>query len=250
MNRKRIDRDDELKLIHDVRSGKTKERILLISAGGGWGKSDLLREFIAEHPNDIPPAIVDFKDKGLSLAQLLCNICDTFDWSRFPALSEVIKTFAAQSTVNVTGNVMVGQNRIDAVMGGLDEQTREMRREELTKAFFHDVRSIGSVTIVFDVFDECESSIETWMVNSFLPYAHRSPQLTVVVAGRKVPQSSLKWEAIHHELRGIAFEHWKQHAEDLGLPASADLIQGCCLTCEGQPLKMLQIFSSLQSQAR
>jgi len=249
MTRKRIDRDDELTQLHNIREGKTKERIFLISAGGGVGKSALLREFIAEHPQSALLASIEFKDSGISLTQLICSLCDSFDWEYFPTLSQVIKEFISKSSINVSGNIFAGQNRLDAAVHGLDDQTRELRYQELTKAFFKDVRAMKQATIVLDVFEKCDLSVKQWIVNSFLLNAHRSSNLTVVIAGREVPEPSLQWSHIHLPLRGIENKHWHDHARSIGLTIEAKLIDNCCASCNGSPLAMLQVFRMLQGQA-
>src|SRR5258706_12550482 len=84
LKKPRIDREEELVLISKIAIGEVAERILLISAGAGMGKSELLREFISNCPNNIFVVAVDFKNRNINKNYFLCIICETVGWSLFP----------------------------------------------------------------------------------------------------------------------------------------------------------------------
>ena len=79
-----VDRDNEIALFEAMLAGKTSERILVVCAESGWGKSILLREFERRCLANIPHfAKLDFKS-CTSLAETLSHLCDSLGWSNFP----------------------------------------------------------------------------------------------------------------------------------------------------------------------
>jgi hypothetical protein len=82
------------------------------------------------------------------------------------------------------------------------------------------------------------------MGGTFLHHAHRSPNLIIVIAGRKVPEATIDWEHRHISLGGIAAEHWHQHAKAQGIAVSLDWIEGCWHMCKGHPLQMVQAINT------
>ena len=232
MSRPRVDRDNELNLLLRLAQGETKTRIALIQAPSGMGKSELVLEFIARCSHDLPKVVVDFKGGGLNLADVFFHVCDTLGWEKFPHLTQAIRHLAQPVAVNVSGNFLVGQNEISVALSGPDEPTREARRAELTTAFVGDLRALGQVVLIFDVFEKCDT-LQSWFTSVFLPAAHRSPHLAVIIAGQSVPESTLMWEHELLALKEIDPEHWQTYAEKIGVKMSADHIRGCCGIVKG-----------------
>ena len=113
----RVDREDELRQLHAVAHGETRERILLVRAESGMGKSELLREFVERQGAALPLVVVEFKGGGLSLADMFFHICDTLGWARFPTLVDSIRRIVHPALVSVTGNLLIGQNDISIALG-------------------------------------------------------------------------------------------------------------------------------------
>lgn len=242
-----VDRELELGLFERMLAGETPERILLVSAESGWGKSELLREFAHRCPTELHYAPLDFKAGGIGLAELLSRLRDSLGLAHFPTLNAAV-TQLANPTINIPGNVLIGQNTIEVALNAPDEQTREARRAALTTAFFADLRAMGKVLLVFDTFEKCDEGIKVWLGGTFLNHAHRSPNLVVVIAGQKVPEATIDWEHQHIPLKGIAAEHWHRHAQANGIAVSLDWINGCCHALQGHPLKMAELLNSLQER--
>jgi hypothetical protein len=178
------------------------------------------------------------------LADVFFHLCDTLGWARFPMLTQAIKHIVQPAQVNVTGNLLIGQNDISIALGGPDEQTREMRRAELTAAFMADLRALGRAVIVFDVFEKCDPSLQMWFVSVFLPAVHRSPDLAVIIAGQYTPEQTQMWEYEPLALTGIAPEHWQHYAESIGVMVNLDIIKGICLALKGRCLDIAQTLES------
>lgn len=229
LNKIRVDRGDELALLDRLVDGQTTKRILLISAASGMGKSELIREFIARRAHNATLAVVDFKNGGLSLADLFSQICDTLGWSRFPTLNTTVNQIVSPLTANVSSNILIGHNQISIALNASDEPTRDSRRDALTKAFVADLRAIGRAALIFDVFEQCEPSLQKWLASVFLPFVQRSPQLVIVIAGQQVPDPPVVCECIPLPLEHIAPEHWHQYAHHLGWMVPLELIRGLCI---------------------
>ena len=150
--------------------------------------------------------------------------------------------------VNITDNVLIGQNQITAALSGPDEQTREARRADLTNAFFTDLRALGQVLLLMDTFEKGDETVRAWLAGSFLPRAQRSPQLFVVLAGQRMPEQALDWECRDVTLGPIDPEHWLEYAQSLSIQLSIDLIQNCWRSCNGRTDDIAKTLRSLAPQ--
>lgn len=244
----RIDREVELDTLRRVTRGKTPQRTALIHAASGIGKSELLREFMARNQSDdCPLVMVDFKGGGLSLADTLFQVCDTLGWPRFQMFAETVQKIVHPLTINMSDNVLIGQNDIAVALGGPDEQTREMHRARLTQSFITDLRANGHVALIFDVFEQCDAPLQGWFANVFLPYVHRSSDLAVIIAGQSVPEDSTAWESIRISLECITPEHWHQHCLASGLEhVSLERLRGFC---EAPNVRTLEVATYISAQS-
>jgi hypothetical protein len=246
--RPRVDREDELALITHLALGEMPARIALIQAPSGMGKSELLREFRVRSSPHFPIVVVDFKASGLTLADVLFHICDILNWSRFPTLTRTVQHIVQPAAINVTHNLLLGQNEISIALGGPDKQTREQRRSQLTAALISDLRNLGRVILIFDTFEKCDPLLQPWFASVFLPAAHRSPQLSVIVAGRSTPEPTQMWDAEILPLTEIAPEHWQDYALSIGVSLTLEYIRGCCDALCGHCLAIAQTIESQGGQ--
>lgn len=138
----------------------------------------------------------------------------------------------------------IGESQIRDALRTADEGDRVARLGALTRALFDDLGSRpGRLAILFDTYEQAAPEVEKWLAGPFLAHAHRLESLIVVVAGRRVPEPSLEWEACcqHHrlgELRDPAL--WQAYAEQIGadLP-SPEFIPVFCQHFDGHPLQMM-----------
>lgn len=245
-----VDRDEELALLDAMLTSQTLERILLICAESGWGKSILLREFEHRRPAHIPFVKLDFKS-CTGLTETFSHLCDALGWDHFPYFKAAIRAFVQPIQISIEHNVLVGQNQIALALGGPDEQTREARRSDLTNAFFADLRALGELLLLFDTFERGDETVKSWLTSSFLPRAHRSPQLFVVVAGQRVPEQAFDWECCDLPLGPIAPEHWLIFAQSLGIQElNLELIRNCWHTHHGHTLRMAEALQAFAPQER
>lgn len=240
--RPRVNREDELKLLHRIARSEGDSRIVLIHAESGMGKSELLREIKSQFKKDVLHVFVDFKGGGLNLADILFNICDTLGWKKFPALTSTIGNIVRPLTVNIKDNILIGQNDIAVALNAPDQHTREMRRSEITMAFISDLREFRQITLIFDVFEKCDEYLQAWFSSVFLPAIHRSPRASVIIAGQIVPEQTQMWECEHMVLGEIAPEHWQDYADAIGAKVNIEFIRGCCAALKGKCINIAQIL--------
>ena len=245
MSRPRVDREDELNLLQRLVDGQTPIRIALIQAESGMGKSELVREFVSRLlPRQLTYVVIDFKGGGLSLADVFFHLGDTLGWKQFPTLTTSIQRLAQPTTVNITGNVQIGQNEISVALYAPDEQTRDARRADLTNGLIIDLRRLERGVLIFDVFEKCDPTLQPWFASVFLPAIHRSPNLTVIIAGQITPEQTQMWECEHLTLPGIAPEHWQEYANAVGATVTLDFIRGCCVALKGRCINIAQVLEA------
>jgi hypothetical protein len=239
----RVNRAEELALFVRIATGETPERVLLVSAASGMGKSELLREFSQRRPQDSLYGVVDFKGGDVpDVAELLSRLCGRLGWPKFRLLSARISQFVTPSA-SVNENTIIGRAEISIALAAPDEETRSFRRTALTEAFVDDLRSAGRAILVFDTFNACDSELAHWL-SGFLARASYAPGLTVIVAGQSVPEPTLEWEALCRQLPlgPMAAEHWLEYAGAIGLSVSLDFINGCWISCKGHSLKIAELL--------
>ncbi|MEP7200898.1 MAG: hypothetical protein ABI874_13830 [Chloroflexota bacterium] len=233
-----VDREPELALFDRMIAVRTTERILLLRASGGIGKSTLIGEFRKRCPARLPIAHVDFKNGGGGQAELFARICDKLGRARFPNVTAAIRPLISQSSVNISDNTMLGRAAFDIALGGADEKQREFQLAEVTSAFCDDLRALGRAVLLFDTFEDCDASLRKWIGGALLGRVELMPELVVVIAGREVPPLSSEWQHLCHEvtLEGMAHEHWHHYAEAIGATVTLEFVHGCCVALQGNSL--------------
>jgi hypothetical protein len=238
-------RGEELNLFDRMMAGQTPEHILLLEADGGLGKTTLLHEFVRHCPAHIPCAPIDLKGSDTGLHDIFYRLCDALGWEHFRAFDDAVRGLGR---VTIDKNVIIGRADIEVALRAPNEGDRAARRSELTRAFFHDLRNPKRrLLLVFDTFEQAPLDVQEWLGSSFLAFAHHTPDLIVIVAGRQVPGESIEWDACctRHRLGEVREpEPWQVYAERIGavLP-SPEWIPAFCDLLEGHPLKMAEALA-------
>ncbi len=240
-------RETEFELFKQIISGQTKERILLLEAAGGLGKTTLLSEFMRRCPGEVCQAPVDLKGNNTGLHQIFYRLCDALDpdWKYFPAFTARVEGLGQ---VTIADNKIIGRADIAIALQSPDEGNRAARRADLTRAFFTDLRAMQRrLLLIFDTFDEAPLEVQEWLQSSFLAFARRTPDLMVIVAGRQVPVENIEWAAccICHRLLPVREpEPWHIYAERMGavLP-SPEWIAAFCDLLDGHPLEIAKALA-------
>lgn len=241
----RVDREDELVLLHKIALGEIEHRILLISADAGIGKSELLREFIFNCPRNILVVPIDFKNGSISQVDLLFTVCETLGWSLFPKAKKVFDSASNIVSVNVSGNLLIGQNDVSVIINGLGKNASAAYLPSLTKSFFDDLRRLERVMFIFDTFENAHPLLREWVMNVFLHYIRFVPNLSVVVSGRDAIEPALGWDHITYRMRlsGIEPVHWHRYLQSKGSSVELVIVESICSAINMQTIKMAEFVS-------
>ncbi len=242
-------REYELGLFQQVITGRDARRILLLEAESGMGKTTLVREFMRRRPANIDCAPLDFKGGSAGLHQIFYRLCDCLGWEYFSNFTARVEGL---SQVNIADNKIIGYAEIEVALHSPDEGDRAARRAALTRAFFDDLRALKrALLLVFDTFEQAPPEAQGWLQSSFLAYARRTPHLTVIVAGRQIPDESIEWDdcCVSHRLTPIEDPgHWQNYCQAIGLALHSEAVRTCCILYKGRPNEVVQALVAVAGQ--
>ncbi len=115
--------------------------------------------------------------------------------------------------------------------GQFEQQSAEMRREELTKCFFADWEALGEkprLVLLFDTYERAAPTLQDWIEDAFLAQLKRIERVIVVIGGREWPAMNGRWwkHGYAFPLEGVRLDDYKAYAEQRGVPIpSEDLVQ-------------------------
>jgi hypothetical protein len=232
---------NELTFFQNMVTGKNDQRILLIQAESGYGKTGLMIRFADLCPKETIAVRLDLKAAGgLGIAYVFYRIRKVLSTYQFLAYEAAIGRFLApgQSEVEIRNNDLSGdQSLIQVVLQGNSETERQLRLSQLQSAFFKDLQQCASpIVFILDTFNEATPELQHWISGNFLMEVADNQRLYSVVAGQEVPKPSIEWESLHHKYCLFAInDHgvWYEYAKDEGYPFDlkelgvlVDLFQG------------------------
>jgi hypothetical protein len=240
------DREAEFELFNQILTGHFKERILLIKAPGGRGKSTLLKAFM-DRCAAIPHVPVDLKGQTVGLHDIFYQIGDTLGWGHFSNFATAVGQLAQ---VNISRNVLIGWSTIQVALQAGDESNRQNRRAILTQALFNDLRILPQPPVlIFDTFEGASPEVGEWFSHAFLPGAYRSPGLVVVVAGREVPLETIAWRCHLHVLPPIEdHQLWYDFCQQAGLGVHVEGVKVLCTLFKGHPDEIVKALTAVAGQ--
>lgn len=231
-------REWELDLFDRMVGGQTDERILLLEAEGGLGKTTLLNEFVRRCPSHVRCARIDLKGGNIGLDDIFFRLCDALDWPNFPTFVGRVDEYVERVTIQ--RNVILGwQNRIEVALGATEFRSRVIHHARMTQAFFTDLRTLDHrVLLVFDTFNEASLRVQEWLKGYFLAFAQNTPELVVIIAGRRVPEISIEWSdcCLRYQLGMLEdVDAWHEYVRRHGWKVPREWIEGFCFAVEGHP---------------
>jgi hypothetical protein len=231
-------RTRECNLFEHMVKGETAERILLIQAESGFGKTDLLTHFRRLVPAGVLQAFIDCKGANSRIPYVFERAARDLGEPRFPRLSTTSSEVANGPGINISDNRTFGAQTINIHVHG-DPQVQEYQLARLHHAFFEDIKALAApVVIILDTFNEAGDIVKTWIASDFLADAMQVPNLVVVVAGQDVPDPGGGWADYHEQchLEGIKdVEAWHACVQAAGWPVEKDWIAAFCWHCKGKP---------------
>jgi ATP/maltotriose-dependent transcriptional regulator MalT len=253
MSRRPIaDRKPEIELFCEMLAGKTHARILLVQAASGLGKSDLLRRFAHECPDDICLVRLDLRGTEKGIAEVFSVFRQELGADALPRFAAAYARLAGVNISDIT--TIAGKLDISVVLN-VDEQTRKFNLEKLEDAFFQDLRAAcRKIAVIFDTFEQAPPDLQNWLGGVFLRYAARIPHLCVVIAGQRVPERTIeKWEDVCERriLREIDdVNEWHEFVREVQLPFDRSAVQAIVLAYQGNPRNIQLCFDAIAPRWR
>ncbi len=221
-------RKPELEIFTQILRGSRIQRILLIKASAGLGKTELLQEFKVESfLNDIRAISIDLKRTEQGIPFFLKSIYQELEQENFQQFTNCLSSILG-GQINLESETILEilENALN-----VDTNLRKTRFERVKKAFFTDLKAISKpMVFLIDTFDQAESEMKGLIEEDFLKAAVGGHQLVIVVAGREVPDhNNIEWGECSHfsELQAIEKpEDWYDYiitVTENGLPRDFDL---------------------------
>ena len=257
-----IDRQPEIARFLAMVHSHQEERILLIEAPSGRGKTWLLLEYQKRAGQaSVPCALIDLRVGGVGVSDALATLGEEFGWERLGRFQRQVAEWERPAAdVTIHGVVQIGRGQIQVVLGGPDEQTRRERRRVLTDALIADLRewlgTAGRAVIIVDTYNIAGDNktvgpeLREWLEGVFLPHVRRTTGLVVVVAGQQTPEVNTAWEMCcdRIELGPLSDpREWMPFVAAVGATASQEVVAAFCHACRGEPSAIAMMLSGLRS---
>lgn len=244
-------RTRELTFFRRMLEGKASERILLIEAPSGFGKTNLLLRFERDTPDDYCIAWVDLKSAQTGLSYVFERIRRKVGAESFPRFDAAVQQFLVGG-VQINDNQIQGRdNQIQLVLAVQDEEQRNLRLSILIRAFFQDLHAVDqSILIILDTFNQATEILAQQIEGSFLSEVADIPGLLVVLAGQSLPKPTGEWLrcAKQYKLDAIRDpDAWYKYAKDVGLPLNRDNIEPLVKYLQGKPASIVQALEMVSN---
>jgi hypothetical protein len=243
-------RTQELDHFLQMAKGLIPQRIFLLQAPSGYGKTDLLQKFVESCPPGVYAVDVNLKSADVGIPYIFWRIKSTLGQNLFTNFEQVTRNFLS-ANINIADNKTIGQMDIKIALGN-DEQTQKYRLMALQEAFFEDLQSIKQTTVIlFDTYNDPKTEVCIWLGGAFLEIVANLANLRVVIAGQCLPERNLVWE--RHcsrcnlgEIREA--QAWYKFTQEMGLNLSEDTVAAFVAACQGKPREIRDLFQSLLTQ--
>jgi hypothetical protein len=128
----------ELQLFERMLRSDTQERILLIEAPSGYGKTGLMGRFEHNCPQTIQTVLVDLKAAQLGISYVFYKIERVLGKRHFPNFEKAIANFL-NSGVAIQNNRLTGEGSQIQVILNVPPEERQYRLSQLQQVFFEDL---------------------------------------------------------------------------------------------------------------
>jgi hypothetical protein len=245
-------RTKEADFFRKMLRGDTSQRILLIQAASGMGKTSLLAEFASLCHVQSETALlikIDLKSAQTGIAYIFSKLQNRLGENSFTRFNAALSKFL-RAGVEISDNQIEGtENQIQVVLNTESEDVRNFRLSELQRSFFLDLQGIQKpIVIILDTFNLAPASLADWIEGEFLAAVADAKNIRVVIAGQSIPKPTIEWEDIAevHFLEPINdIEVWYPFLQEKGLLLEQQTVQAFVIHLEGQPSMILQVLESV-----
>jgi len=244
-------RTKEVEFFKKMLRGDIFQRILLIQAASGMGKTSLLTEFASLCPVHAEAVIlvkIDLKSAQTGIAYIFSRLQRRLGENKFINFNKALNNFLSAG-VEVSDNQIEGtENQIQVILNAESEEARNFRLSKLQEAFFRDLQAVKKpILIMFDTFNLAPASVAVWVGGGFLVEVADVENVRVVIAGQTVPKPTFEWNdlAATHCLEKIDdIEAWYSFTQAKKLPFEREAVKAFVRCFQGNPDAIVKIFES------
>ena len=212
-------RTRELHLFEQMLRGQVRERILLVEAPSGYGKTGLMGRFEILCAQKIHRVLIDLKGAQAGIAFMFSRIQRVLGKPRFPKFNAQIDRFL-NSGVEIQNNRLTGEGSQIQVILDVPPEERKYRLTQLQQVFFEELERFDRpIAFILDTYNGATEELAGWIESQFLAEVALNPKLFAIVAGQIIPQPTIEWQNLHHRCqldRIMEREAWYGYAKDVG----------------------------------
>lgn len=244
-------RTSQVEFFKTMLRGEISQRILLIQAASGMGKTSLMAVFAELCPIHAETTIlvkIDLKSAQTGIAYIFSKLQSRLGQENFTSFNRSLSKFLSAG-VEVSGNQIEGtENQIQVVLSTESKVDSNFRLEEMQRAFFQDLQSIRKpIMMILDTFNAAPASVADWIEGGFLAEVANAKNIRVVIAGQFVPKPTIEWEDIAdiHCLNEITdIEAWHLFVQARGFPFERDAVKAFVRVLNGNPDAIMKVLKS------
>jgi len=241
-------RTRELHLFEQMLRGQVRERILLVEAPSGYGKTGLMGRFERLCSPRIHPVLIDLKGAQAGIASVFSRIQRVLGKPRFPKFNAEIDRFL-NSGVEIQNNRLTGEGSQIQVILDVPPQERNYRLTRLQEVFFEDLERFDRpIAFILDTYNDATKELAGWIESQFLEEVALNRKLFAIVAGQIIPQPTIAWQNWHHRCkldRIMEREAWYGYAKDVGYCFSSEEIDVLIDLVGGVPAQVVGLLETL-----
>ena len=238
-------RTQELHRFEQMLRGQVPERILLVEAPSGYGKTGLMGRFERLCSPRIHPVLIDLKGAQAGIASVFSRIQRVLGTQRFPNFNAQSDRFL-NSGVEIQNNRLTGEGSQIQVILDVPPEERKYRLTQLQQVFFEDLERFDRpIAFILDTYNGATEELAGWIESQFLAEVALNPKLFAIVAGQIIPQPTIEWQNWHHPCkldRIMEREAWYGYAKDVGYCFTSQEIDFSIDAVEGVPARVVALL--------
>jgi hypothetical protein len=235
-------RTRELHLFEQMLGRQVRERILLVEAPSGYGKTGLMGRFEILCSQGIHPVLIDLKGAQAGIAFVFSRIQRVLGKPRFRNFNALIDRFL-NSGVEIQNNRLTGEGSQIQVILDVPPEERNYRLTQLQQVFFEDLERFDRpIAFILDTYNGATEELAGWIESHFLAEVALNPKLFAIVAGQIIPQPTIEWQNWHHRCqldRIMEREAWYGYVKDVGFD---------CFSCQEEIDVLIDAVEGVPSQ--